>query len=277
MIRRLLFVLFLTGSVFSCKLPTGDAANSSGTGVTRAYIDEKYPHWQVTVERLEVVAGAKEITREDKIYLLKAFAVLRWIINMPEFERDTLQDSWLEPFYPWINPPQDCPLSEYIVTKRNEKLNRARVLETIRKSKYSVIVQRMAHTDQTWYADLGPFSYTYLGYKDFLYGRRLYLNNLPWDDRNFGSKKYFMEALFHEHMHLVGYGHDLSWTEGGAGGVPYYGSYILRRIYEKIQDTHPVELQELEEYYLSFLDKLNVVEVKSTARTAGIVSCSYNH
>lgn len=77
--KRLLFALLAVFFVFSCKMPNADRSE----GITKSYIDKKYPSFKVYIEDFYLHNSAKDlkITPEEKQYITEILAEIRFVVN----------------------------------------------------------------------------------------------------------------------------------------------------------------------------------------------------
>lgn len=211
---------------------------------TKEEIDKKYPYWQVGIERFYIAPEISDytvITVEEKRWALRSLALMRAIINTPEFETEFMKKTYT---------------SSRTVTNGGFPINfgeaydNNRLLTVIRNRKYNVQYCKYNSKNQVAVGGVGPSRYALEGFVDNL-GDATFVGipNMNWKSEfAYGIFVGFMGVIFHEHLHNTGLthigGHDATTAvQTVAEGI---GKRILGG---DLKDKYQKQVEELTAYY----------------------------
>lgn len=211
---------------------------------TKEAIDKKYPYWQVGIDRFYIapeISSYTVITVEEKRWALRSLALMRAIINTPEFETEFLKKTYISS----VNESRGgYPITNGQVYDTN------RLLTVIRNRKYNVQYCKYNRTIQVAVGGIGPSRYALEGYTNNL-GDATFVGipNMNWKSEfAYGIFIGFVGVIFHEHLHNTGLnhlnGHDAPTAiQTVAEGI---GKRILSG---DLKDKYQKQVEELTAYY----------------------------
>lgn len=211
---------------------------------TKEAINKKYPYWQVGIDRFYIapeISGYTVITVEEKRWALRSLALMRAIINTPEFETEFLKKTYISS----VNESRGgYPITNGQVYDTN------RLLAVVRNRKYNVQYCKYNRTSQVAVGGIGPSRYALEGYINNL-GDATFVGipNMNWKSEfAYGIFIGFVGVIFHEHLHNTGLnhlnGHDTPTAiQTVAEGI---GKRILSG---DLKDKYQKQVEELTAYY----------------------------
>lgn len=211
---------------------------------TKEAINKKYPYWQVGIDRFYIapeISSYTVITVEEKRWALRSLALMRAIINTPEFETEFLKKTYISS----VNESRgEFPITNGQVYDTN------RLLTVIRNRKYDVQYCKYNSTNQVAVGGIGPSRYALEGYINNL-GDATFVGipNMNWKNEfAYGIFIGFVGVIFHEHLHNTGLnhlnGHDTPTAiQTVAEGI---GKRILGG---DLKDKYQKQVEELTAYY----------------------------
>lgn len=211
---------------------------------TKEAINKKYPYWQVGIDRFYIapeISSYTVITVEEKRWALRSLALMRAIINTPEFETEFLKKTYISS----VNESRGgYPITNGQVYDTN------RLLAVVRNRKYNVQYCKYNRTSQVAVGGIGPSRYALEGYINNL-GDATFVGipNMNWKSEfAYGIFIGFVGVIFHEHLHNTGLnhlnGHDTPTAiQTVAEGI---GKRILSG---DLKDKYQKQVEELTAYY----------------------------
>ena len=211
---------------------------------TKEAINKKYPYWQVGIDRFYIapeISSYTVITVEEKRWALRSLALMRAIINTPEFETEFLKKTYISS----VNESRGgYPITNGQVYDTN------RLLAVVRNRKYNVQYCKYNRTSQVAVGGIGPSLYALEGYINNL-GDATFVGipNMNWKSEfAYGIFIGFVGVIFHEHLHNTGLnhlnGHDTPTAiQTVAEGI---GKRILGG---DLKDKYQKQVEELTAYY----------------------------
>lgn len=211
---------------------------------TKEAINKKYPYWQVGIDRFYIapeISSYTVITVEEKRWALRSLALMRAIINTPEFETEFLKRTYISS----VNESRGgYPITNGQVYDTN------RLLTVIKNRKYNVQYCKYNRTSQVAVGGIGPSRYALEGYINNL-GDATFVGipNMNWKSEfAYGIFIGFVGVIFHEHLHNTGLnhlnGHDTPTAiQTVAEGI---GKRILSG---DLKDKYQKQVEELTAYY----------------------------
>ena len=211
---------------------------------TKEAINKKYPYWQVGIDRFYIapeISSYTVITVEEKRWALRSLALMRAIINTPEFETEFLKKTYISS----VNESRGrFPIS------KGKEYNKDRLLTVIKNRKYDVQYCKYNRTSQVAVGGIGPSRYALEGYINNL-GDATFVGipNMNWKSEfAYGIFIGFVGVIFHEHLHNTGLnhlnGHDTPTAiQTVAEGI---GKRILSG---DLKDKYQKQVEELTAYY----------------------------
>lgn len=211
---------------------------------TKEAINKKYPYWQVGIDRFYIapeIGSYTVITVEEKRWALRSLALMRAIINTPEFETEFLKKTYISS----VNESRGgYPITNGQVYDTN------RLLAVVRNRKYNVQYCKYNRTSQVAVGGIGPSRYALEGYINNL-GDATFVGipNMNWKSEfAYGIFIGFVGVIFHEHLHNTGLnhlnGHDTPTAiQTVAEGI---GKRILSG---DLKDKYQKQVEELTAYY----------------------------
>ena len=211
---------------------------------TKEAINKKYPYWQVGIDRFYIapeISSYTVITVEEKRWALRSLALMRAIINTPEFETEFLKKTYISS----VNESRGgYPITNGQVYDTN------RLLAVVRNRKYNVQYCKYNRTSQVAVGGIGPSRYALEGYTNNL-GDATFVGipNMNWKSEfAYGIFIGFVGVIFHEHLHNTGLnhlnGHDTPTAiQTVAEGI---GKRILSG---DLKDKYQKQVEELTAYY----------------------------
>lgn len=211
---------------------------------TKEAINKKYPYWQVGIDRFYIapeISSYTVITVEEKRWALRSLALMRAIINTPEFETEFLKRTYISS----VNESRGgYPITNGQVYDTN------RLLTVIKNRKYNVQYCKYNITSQVAVGGIGPSRYALEGYINNL-GDATFVGipNMNWKSEfAYGIFIGFVGVIFHEHLHNTGLnhlnGHDTPTAiQTVAEGI---GKRILSG---DLKDKYQKQVEELTAYY----------------------------
>ena len=211
---------------------------------TKEAINKKYPYWQVGIDRFYIapeISSYTVITVEEKRWALRSLALMRAIINTPEFETEFLKKTYISS----VNESR----GEYPITN-GQVYDTNRLLTVIKNRKYNVQYCKYNRTSQVAVGGIGPSRYALEGYINNL-GDATFVGipNMNWKSEfAYGIFIGFVGVIFHEHLHNTGLnhlnGHDTPTAiQTVAEGI---GKRILSG---DLKDKYQKQVEELTAYY----------------------------
>lgn len=276
--KSLLLILIVVLAMFSCKLPNSSSAASKS-------IIERYPHWNVrisefmiddypnrTEEEREKIKNMK-LSIEEKQFAVKALALMKLVINTPEFEKAVMEakDVYAHKAGEVANGAYNIKSNEI----HSKILDKKRLLQIIKGADFSAIYLKIVKPG-IFRGTLGDLAYAHYGYGKFKYGNRVEGSYTRYEESN-KSLAYFAASAFHEHLHNLGFNH----TNNKVADVPYtIGTNVFRGVANKItgeDSSDPVirekyanDLQELTDYYLKMYEHFFKNETVYTGKKSGL-------
>lgn len=211
---------------------------------TKEAINKKYPYWQVGIDRFYIapeISSYTVITVEEKRWALRSLALMRAIINTPEFETEFLKKTYISS----VNESR----GGYPITNGQE-YDKNRLLAVVKNRKYNVQYCKYNRTSQVAVGGIGPSRYALEGYINNL-GDATFVGipNMNWKSEfAYGIFIGFVGVIFHEHLHNTGLnhlnGHDTPTAiQTVAEGI---GKRILGG---DLKDKYQKQVEELTAYY----------------------------
>lgn len=211
---------------------------------TKEAINKKYPYWQVGIDRFYIapeISSYTVITVEEKRWALRSLALMRAIINTPEFETEFLKKTYISS----VNESR----GRYPITN-GQVYDTNRLLAVVRNRKYNVQYCKYNSTSQVAVGGIGPSRYALEGYINNL-GDATFVGipNMNWKNEfAYGIFIGFVGVIFHEHLHNTGLnhlnGHDTPTAiQTVAEGI---GKRILSG---DLKDKYQKQVEELTAYY----------------------------
>lgn len=233
--------IFLLLFVFSC-----NNNPIKPSDYTKEEIDKKYPYWQVGIERFYIAPEISDytvITVEEKRWALRSLALMRAIINTPEFETAFMAKT------NYIYSRAET-YTNNIPIKFGEAYDKNRLLEVIRNCKYNVQYCKYNRTGQVAVGGVGPSRYALEGFVDNLsYATYVGIPNMNWKSEfAYGIFIGFVGVIFHEHLHNLGLTHNGGYD--ATTGVQYVLEGVGKRILSgDLKDKYQKQVEELTAYY----------------------------
>lgn len=211
---------------------------------TKEAIDKKYPYWQVGIDRFYIapeISSYTVITVEEKRWALRSLALMRAIINTPEFETEFLKKTYISS----VNESRGgYPITNGQVYDTN------RLLAVVRNRKYNVQYCKYNRTSQVAVGGIGPSRYALEGYINNL-GDATFVGipNMNWKNEfAYGIFIGFVGVIFHEHLHNTGLNHLDGYDTPTA--IQTVAEGIGKRILGgDLKDKYQKQVEELTAYY----------------------------
>ena len=214
---------------------------------TKEEIDKKYPYWQIGIERFYIAPEISDytvITVEEKRWALRSLALMRAIINTPEFETAFMEKT------NYIYSRAETYTNNEFPIKFGEPYNKNRLLDVIKNCKYDVQYCKYNRTSQVAVGGVGPSRYALEGFVDNLgYATFVGIPNMNWKSEfAYGIFIGFMGVIFHEHLHNIGLTHRGGYDATTA--VQTVAEGIGKRILGgDLKDKYQKQVEELTAYY----------------------------
>ena len=214
---------------------------------TKEEIDKKYPYWQIGIERFYIapeISNYTVITVEEKRWALRSLALMRAIINTPEFETAFMEKT------NYIYSRAETYTNNEFPIKFGEPYNKNRLLDVIKNCKYDVQYCKYNRTSQVAVGGVGPSRYALEGFVDNLgYATYVGIPNMNWKSEfAYGIFIGFMGVIFHEHLHNIGLTHRGGYDATTA--VQTVAEGIGKRILGgDLKDKYQKQVEELTAYY----------------------------
>ena len=160
---------------------------------TKEAINKKYPYWQVGIDRFYIapeISSYTVITVEEKRWALRSLALMRAIINTPEFETEFLKKTYISS----VNESR----GGYPITNGQE-YDKNRLLAVVKNRKYNVQYCKYNRTSQVAVGGIGPSRYALEGYINNL-GDATFVGipNMNWKSEfAYGIFIGFVGVIFH--------------------------------------------------------------------------------
>ncbi|MEI0524312.1 hypothetical protein R4K54_00130 [Brachyspira murdochii] len=255
MIKKLFVFSLVLLSVLGC---TNGALKPKD--FSKETIDEKYPYWQVGIERFEIMENVGKYTTikvNEKRYTLRCMALIRTAVNSEEFVNSVkAKEAQL------VSSISDNYAGQSI--KPNDKYDPQKLIDCIRSLKYDFIYRKMNTGGGT--GAVGKSRYLRYGLQpdsQIPTGNWVGFANGNWDSGvplyGFESWPYasWASLMFHEHMHNIGFNHF------NGNDVPTTLQIVLyelmkRILYGDLKNKYYKQLEELTAYYYTeYKDLLN--------------------
>lgn len=214
---------------------------------TKEEIDKKYPYWQIGIERFYIapeISNYTVITVEEKRWALRSLALMRAIINTPEFETAFMEKT------NYIYSRAETYTNNEFPIKFGEPYDKNRLLDVIKNCKYDVQYCKYNRTSQVAVGGVGPSRYALEGFVDNLgYATYVGIPNMNWKSEfAYGIFIGFMGVIFHEHLHNIGLTHRGGYDATTA--VQTVAEGIGKRILGgDLKDKYQKQVEELTAYY----------------------------
>lgn len=214
---------------------------------TKEEIDKKYPYWQIGIERFYIAPEISDytvITVEEKRWALRSLALMRAIINTPEFETAFMEKT------NYIYSRAETYTNNEFPIKFGEPYDKNRLLDVIKNCKYDVQYCKYNRTSQVAVGGVGPSRYALEGFVDNLgYATFVGIPNMNWKSEfAYGIFIGFMGVIFHEHLHNIGLTHRGGYDATTA--VQTVAEGIGKRILGgDLKDKYQKQVEELTAYY----------------------------